>query len=78
MRSARRVLLVVALFAFGAIGVRLVQIQTISAPHLRAMAIAQRLRTIPISGERGSIFDRNGSDLAISVTRDTCTRTRSS
>jgi cell division protein FtsI (penicillin-binding protein 3) len=71
MRARVRVLLVVALLAFGGISSRLVYLQSVDAPHLRAMAIAQRLRTIPISGERGSIFDRNGSDLAISVTRDT-------
>ena len=66
-----RGLLLVSLIAFGGIGVRLVQIQTLSAPRLRALAIAQRLRTIPLTAERGGIFDRNGSDLAISVTRDT-------
>jgi cell division protein FtsI (penicillin-binding protein 3) len=66
-----RGLLLVSLLAFGGISLRLVQIQTISAPRLRAMAIAQRLRTIPLSAERGGIFDRNGSDLAISVTRQT-------
>ncbi|HEY5011228.1 MAG TPA: penicillin-binding protein 2, partial [Acidimicrobiia bacterium] len=66
-----RGLLLVSLLAFGGIGLRLVQIQTLSAPRLHALAIAQRLRTIPLSAERGGIFDRNGSDLAISVTRDT-------
>ena len=41
------------------------------------MALAQRLRTIPLSAERGSIFDRNGRDLAISVERhDRSTPTR--
>jgi cell division protein FtsI (penicillin-binding protein 3) len=66
-----RGLLLVSLLAFGGIGLRLVQIQTVSAPRLRALAVAQRLRTIPLSGERGGIFARDGSDLAISVTRDT-------
>src|SRR5436190_18544788 len=66
-----RGLLLVSLLAFGGIGLRLVQIQTLSAPRLHALAIAQRLRSIPLSAERGGIFDRNGSDLAISVTRDT-------
>jgi cell division protein FtsI (penicillin-binding protein 3) len=70
-KSRVRGLLLVSLIAFGAIGLRLVQIQTLSAPRLRALAIAQRLRTIPLSAERGGIFDRDGSDLAISVTRDT-------
>ncbi len=66
-----RGLLLVSLIAFGAIGVRLVQIQTLSAPRLRALALAQRLRTIPLSAERGGIFASDGSDLAISVTRET-------
>jgi cell division protein FtsI (penicillin-binding protein 3) len=66
-----RGLLLVSLLAFGGISLRLVQIQTLSAPRLHALALAQRLRTIPLAGERGGIFDRNGSDLAISVTRDT-------
>lgn len=66
-----RGLLLVSLLAFGMIGLRLVQIQTVSAPHLRQLAIKQRLHTIPLSAERGGVFDRNGSDLAISVTRDT-------
>jgi cell division protein FtsI (penicillin-binding protein 3) len=66
-----RVLLLVSLLAFAGISFRLVQIQTVSAPRLRALAVAQRLRTIPLSGERGGIFARDGSDLAISVTRDT-------
>jgi cell division protein FtsI (penicillin-binding protein 3) len=64
-------LLLVSLIAFGGISLRLVQIQTLSAPRLRALALAQRLRTIPLSSERGGIFDRSGNDLAISVTRDT-------
>ena len=47
------------------------QIQTLSAPQMRRLALEQRLHTIPLSAERGGIFDRNGSDLAISVTRKT-------
>ena len=34
-----------------------------------SIALSQRLRTIPLSAERGSIFDRNGRDLAISIER---------
>jgi len=66
-----RGLLLISLLAFSAISIRLVQIQTLSAPHLRRLALNQRLHTIPLSAERGGVFDRNGSDLAISVTRDT-------
>ncbi|MDQ1532741.1 MAG: hypothetical protein QOF28_502, partial [Actinomycetota bacterium] len=66
-----RGLLLISLLAFSGISIRLVQIQTLSAPHLRRLALNQRLHTIPLSAERGGVFDRNGSDLAISVTRDT-------
>ena len=72
-RATTRVrgLLLVSLLTFGLIGLRLVQIQTVSAPQMRRLALEQRLHTIPLSAERGGIFDRNGSDLAISVTRNT-------
>jgi cell division protein FtsI (penicillin-binding protein 3) len=71
MKTRVRALLLVSLLAFGGIGLRLVQIQTLSAPRMRRIALQQRLHKIPLSAERGGIFDRNGSDLAISVTRDT-------
>ena len=40
-------------------------------PHLRELALGQRVRTIALPAERGSIFDRNGVDLAVSVPQTT-------
>jgi cell division protein FtsI (penicillin-binding protein 3) len=60
-------ILVVAVFA--ALAMRVTQLQVLSGDHYQAMALEQRLRTIPLTAERGSIFDRNGRDLAISIER---------
>jgi cell division protein FtsI (penicillin-binding protein 3) len=58
---------VLVVIVFGALSVRVTQIQVVSGDDYKAMALAQRLRTIPLNAERGSIFDRNGADLAISI-----------
>jgi cell division protein FtsI (penicillin-binding protein 3) len=60
---------ILVLVVFAALAARVTQLQVLSGDHYRAMALSQRLRTIPLSAERGSIFDRNGRDLAISVER---------
>ncbi len=59
------------LVAFAAIGVRLYDLQAREQPHLRSLALDQRVRTIDLPAERGSIFDRNGIDLAVSVPQTT-------
>lgn len=74
MRAGRRrigVLTVTVVVAFLAISIRLVDLQALSSQHYRELGLEQRLRTVPINAERGSIFDRNGRDLAISVQRET-------
>jgi cell division protein FtsI (penicillin-binding protein 3) len=65
----RRIGLCTALIVivFAVLAVRVAQLQVVSGDHYKAMALAQRLRTIPLEPERGSIFDRNGADLATSV-----------
>jgi cell division protein FtsI (penicillin-binding protein 3) len=60
---------VAIVIVFGALSLRVTQLQVLSGDHYREMALAQRLRTIPLTAERGSIFDRNGADLALSVER---------
>ena len=50
---------------------RLVDVQGIEGKHYEAMAEAQRVRTVSLAAERGSIFDRNGHDLALSVPQHT-------
>jgi cell division protein FtsI (penicillin-binding protein 3) len=55
------------LLAFGLLGLRVVQLQVLSGDRFRELALGQRLRTVPLPAARGSIFDRNGRDLAMSV-----------
>jgi len=57
------------LVVFGALAYRVADLQLLNSDRYKAMALDQRLRTIPLAAARGSIFDRNGRDLAISVER---------
>jgi cell division protein FtsI (penicillin-binding protein 3) len=52
---------------FAAIGLRLVDLQAISAGHYTELGLEQRVRSITLPAERGGIFDRNGDELAVSV-----------
>lgn len=58
-------MVVVGLFA--GIVVRLVDLQAVSAGRYRSLGLSQRVRTVTLPAERGSIFDRNGNDLAVSA-----------
>jgi cell division protein FtsI (penicillin-binding protein 3) len=71
--SRRRLvaLLVALAMAFGAIVVRLVFVQGVDSAHYKAYGVSQRVRTVALPASRGSISDRNGFDLAISVPRPT-------
>ena len=70
--ARRLVALLIALtIAFTAIAVRLVFIQGLDAAHYTAYGESQRVRTVALPASRGSIGDRNGFDLAISVPRPT-------
>ncbi len=62
---------VIVCLVFGVFAVRVGQLQLASGGRYERMAIQQALHTIPISADRGSIFDRNGRDLALSVQRST-------
>ena len=59
------------LVAFGAIGVRLYTLQAQDQSELRSLAVDQRVQTFDVPAERGSIFDRNGVALAMSVPQTT-------
>lgn len=61
------VLLVVFFLALFAVGVRLVWIQVVDAKALAAKATSQRMRDIEIRARRGTIYDREGEPLAVSV-----------
>ncbi len=60
---------IVVVIVFGVLAARVVQLQVMSGDRFHAMALDQRLRTVPIAAARGSIFDRNGRDLAMSIER---------
>jgi cell division protein FtsI (penicillin-binding protein 3) len=72
MPAHRCIALLVALAVlFGLVLVRLVDLQVVSPGHYAAAGIAQRIRDKSIAAERGSIFDRNGAELAMSVAQKT-------
>ena len=59
------------IFVFSVLAARVGQLQLLSGSHYKQIALSQRLRTVPLPAERGSIFDRDGRDLAMSVERAT-------
>jgi cell division protein FtsI (penicillin-binding protein 3) len=69
----RRLLLILVTLAVALvlIGSRLVELQGFGQDHYDALAADQRVRTVTLAAERGSIFDRNGNDLALSVPQQT-------
>jgi cell division protein FtsI (penicillin-binding protein 3) len=64
-------LLVLMGLALTGIVVRLIDVQAIEGHHYVKLAEAQRVRTVSLAAERGTIFDRNGTDLALSVPQHT-------
>jgi cell division protein FtsI (penicillin-binding protein 3) len=64
-------LLLAMTLVFVAIGGRLISIQGISADHYLAVGLSQRLRTVSLPGQRGTMFDRRGQELAVSVPQTT-------
>lgn len=68
----KRLYLLGALLFFwsGLIGLRLVQLQIIRYGEWLQRAQRQQQRTIPVSPRRGIIYDRNGHELAMSVSVD--------
>lgn len=66
--GARFVFLLVVLFAlFSLVAMRLVWVQVVMANELTEKAKAQRLRDIEVPPRRGTIYDREGEPLAVSV-----------
>jgi cell division protein FtsI (penicillin-binding protein 3) len=63
--------LLVLLLGFGAIVVRLVDLQAGGGHEYTAFGASQRFQDIALPADRGSIFDRNGNDLAISIPQRT-------
>ena len=56
---------------FGLLTLRVGQVQILSADRLEALGEDQRVRTLELPAERGSIFDRNGRELALSLRQQT-------
>ena len=67
LRPVRRraVILLVAVFlTFGALHLRMAQLQLVEGQHWRRMAENNRLRKLPLNAIRGRIYDRRGEVLA--------------
>jgi cell division protein FtsI (penicillin-binding protein 3) len=54
---------------YATLGARLVELQAGEGRHYRRLGLDQRVQRVALPAERGSIFDRNGNDLAVSVGR---------
>ncbi|MFM7225049.1 MAG: peptidoglycan D,D-transpeptidase FtsI family protein [Actinomycetota bacterium] len=62
---------VIAVLAFALLGVRVVQVQARDGDSYARRAVEQTLHRTDVPADRGSIFDRNGRDLALTVRRST-------
>ena len=60
-------LLIAFTLAFLAVSARLVYLQVVAAPAFAARATQQRTRDITLAPRRGSIYDREGEPLAVSM-----------
>jgi cell division protein FtsI (penicillin-binding protein 3) len=58
---------VLIIVVFGALAVRVAQLQVLSGNHYKNLALRQTVHTVPIAAQRGTIFDRDGRDLALSI-----------
>ncbi len=65
------VLFVLMGLALAGLSARLVDLQGVSSAKYARLGLDQRIHTVPLSAERGSVFDRNGEDLASSLTQET-------
>jgi cell division protein FtsI (penicillin-binding protein 3) len=72
-RPARRLGVCSALLilGFGLLAVRIGQLQIGDGARYKQLSVKLALHTIPLTAERGSIFDRNGHDMALSIERTT-------
>lgn len=70
-RDPQRIRLIALALVFAltwvGLGYRLFQVQVVQASELRSLGLDQRLTSIETPPDRGSIFDRNGDPLAITI-----------
>lgn len=59
------------ILGFGALAARVGQLQIADGGRYKKLSVDLALHTIPLTAERGSVFDRNGRDLAMSIERTT-------
>ena len=64
VRQRAMVLLLAVFLVFGALHVRIAQLQLLEGSHWRRMAENNRLRRLPLAAVRGRIYDRRGHVLA--------------
>jgi len=58
---------VLVVVVFGALAVRVTQLQVFSGNRYRLASLEQTVHTVSLPAQRGTIFDRNGRDLAMSI-----------
>ena len=68
-RSVRRLGICSALLilGFGLLAARVGQLQLANGGKYKQLAVDLALHKIPLTAQRGSVFDRNGHDLAMSI-----------
>ncbi len=71
--NRRRLLavLIVVVFLFTLVVGRLAQLQLLDGHRYVALGESQRIKPVELPAERGSLFDRDGNDLALSVPQHT-------
>ncbi len=61
----------IMVMVFGVLAFRVAHLQLMSGSYYEHQGVEQALHRIPVPAERGSVFDRDGRDLALSVRRTT-------
>jgi cell division protein FtsI (penicillin-binding protein 3) len=59
------------ILGFGVLAARVGQLQLGNGAKYKQLSVELALHTIPLTAQRGSIFDRNGRDLAMSIEKTT-------
>ena len=71
LRRTLFLLAAMGVLAFVLVAVRLFRLQIVDHELYETRAIEQQLRSTVITAHRGTIYDRNGTTLAMSATADT-------